>query len=158
MNLSELCRNHGVKYVLVSFVDLFGVMRSKLVSASAAGSAESAGAALAGFAAHLDLTPAHPDLFVMPDVSTFTKLPWQPDVAWLTGDVIMNSKPVAYAPRNVLKRLSERARDLGYVMKSGVEAEFFLLNADGSRVADLRDTQAKPCYDQISLMRNSETT
>jgi len=42
-------------------------------------------------------------------------------------------------------------------MKTGVECEYFLLagDADGDaiRVADARDTQPKPCYDQSALMR-----
>jgi len=154
MNLKELCKQHGVKYVLVAFVDLFGVVRSKLVPASAAESTESGGAAFAGFATHLDLTPAHPDIFVMPDPSTFVVLPWKPEVAWVTGDVIMDKAPIAHAPRNLLKRLTARAKKLGFSMNSGVEAEFFLLNQDGTRVADGRDVQSKPCYDQVSLMRN----
>jgi glutamine synthetase len=154
MNLNELCKKHGTQFVLVAFVDLFGVARSKLVPASAAEITESGGAAFAGFATHLDLTPAHPDIFVMPDPTTFTPLPWQPDVAWVTGDVIMDKAPIAHAPRNLLKRLVARAENLGYVMKTGVEAEFFLLNKVGDRVADSRDVQAKPCYDQIALMRN----
>jgi glutamine synthetase len=66
----------------------------------------------------------------------------------------MDKAPIAHAPRNLLKRLVARAENLGYVMKTGVEAEFFLLNKVGDRVADSRDVQAKPCYDQIALMRN----
>jgi glutamine synthetase len=38
-------------------------------------------------------------------------------------------------------------------MKSGVECEFFLLNPDGSAIADPADQQPKACYDQQSLMR-----
>ena len=38
-------------------------------------------------------------------------------------------------------------------MKTGVECEFFLINAAGSDIADGDDTQVKPCYDQQALMR-----
>ena len=38
-------------------------------------------------------------------------------------------------------------------MKSGVECEYFLISQDGSSIADPRDTQSKPCYDQSALMR-----
>jgi glutamate---methylamine ligase len=154
MNLKELCKEHNVQYMLVGFVDLFGVMRSKLVPASVAEPTEKGGAAFAGFATHLNLTPAHPDIFVMPDPATFTKLPWQPEVAWVTGDVIMDGKPIDHAPRNVLKKLTVRAKKLGFTMNTGVEAEFFILNKEGNAVADGKDLQAKPCYDQVALMRN----
>ena len=38
-------------------------------------------------------------------------------------------------------------------MKTGVECEYFLLSPDGKALADARDTQEKPCYDQSALMR-----
>ena len=38
-------------------------------------------------------------------------------------------------------------------MKSGVECEYFLISSDGNSIADPRDTQSKPCYDQSALMR-----
>jgi glutamine synthetase len=65
----------------------------------------------------------------------------------------MGGKPVEASPRLMLKRQIARATDAGYRMKSGVECEYFLINPDGSAIADGRDTQSKPCYDQIALMR-----
>ena len=41
-------------------------------------------------------------------------------------------------------------------MKSGVECEYFLISPDGSSIADPRDIQSKPCYDQSALMRRYE--
>ena len=41
-------------------------------------------------------------------------------------------------------------------MKSGVECEYFLISQDGSSIADSRDIQSKPCYDQSALMRRYE--
>jgi len=41
-------------------------------------------------------------------------------------------------------------------MKTGVEAEFFVLRTDGLAVADEADRQAKPCYDQAALLRRYE--
>ena len=65
----------------------------------------------------------------------------------------MNGKPVAHAPRNVLKRMKAKAAKQGYAMKTGVECEFFLLQPDGSAISDRADTASKPCYDQSALMR-----
>jgi glutamine synthetase type III len=152
--LESLCKEHNVKYMLVSYVDLFGVMRSKLVPSDAAKDTEKGGAAFAGFASHLDLTPAHPDVFVMPDASTFVKMPWNEGVAWVTGDLIMDGQMIQHGPRNVLKKLTEVAKKQGFLMNTGVEAEFFILDKTGNKIADSNDFQAKPCYDQVSLMRN----
>lgn len=154
--LKELANKHHLDYFLISFVDLFGVIRSKLVPKSAIAEMSKSGAGFAGFAAHLDLTPADPDMFVVPDPKTLTLLPWKPGVAWVTGDLLMNSKPIPHGPRHVLEKVIDKAKKQGYVMKTGVEAEFFVLSTDGGSVADERDQQAKPCYDQMALMRRYE--
>ena len=38
-------------------------------------------------------------------------------------------------------------------MKTGVEAEYFLLTPDGAAIGDSADKATKPCYDQSALMR-----
>ena len=60
-NLTRVAAENNIKYFLISFVDLFGVLRSKLVPARAIGEMQKEGAGFAGFAAWLDMTPAHPD-------------------------------------------------------------------------------------------------
>jgi glutamine synthetase len=111
------------------------------------------GAGFAGFATWLDLSPADPDMFAIPDPATLTQLPWKPEVGWLASDIWMDGKPVAQAPRVVLKSVMEKAKSAGYEMKSGVECEFFLTNADGTAIADTADTATKPCYDASALLR-----
>ena len=66
-DLAKAAADRGIRYFLISFVDLFGVLRAKLVPAAAIGQMQRDGAAFAGFATHLDLTPADPDMFAMPD-------------------------------------------------------------------------------------------
>ena len=153
IDLAKVAREKKIKYFLISFVDLFGVLRSKLVPARAIGDMQKDGAGFAGFAAWLDMTPADSDMFAIPDPNSFIRLPWKPDVAWLAGDLWMDGKEVEASPRVVLKRQIERAARLGYRMKSGVECEYFLISPDGARISDERDIQEKPCYDQSALMR-----
>ncbi|HUA52711.1 MAG TPA: hypothetical protein VMB81_11135, partial [Candidatus Sulfotelmatobacter sp.] len=155
-DLAKVARDKKIAYFLISFVDLFGVLRAKLVPAAAIGPMQRDGATFAGFATHLDLTPADPDMFVIPDADSLIQLPWQPELAWLAGDVHINGQPLAHAPRIVLKRQIEAARKLGYRMKTGVEAEFFVLQPDASGIADGADRQPKPCYDQAALLRRYE--
>ena len=52
-NLSLIARSKKIKYFLISFVDLFGVLRSKLVPAQAIGAMQKDGAGFAGFATWL---------------------------------------------------------------------------------------------------------
>lgn len=65
--LSEIAQEKGIRYFLISFTDLFGVQRSKLVPTAAIDSMEANGAGFAGFATWLDMTPADPDIFAIPD-------------------------------------------------------------------------------------------
>jgi glutamine synthetase len=155
-SLGAYAKDKGVKYFLIAFVDLFGTMRAKLVPATAIDTVAEAGAGFAGFAAWLDLTPAHPDMLVMPDPDTLIQLPWKSEIAWVTGDLVMDGKPLVQNPRQVLKRVVDAAAKDGYEMKTGVECEYFLIAPDGSAISDGADTQAKPCYDQQALMRRYE--
>jgi len=153
VNLSQIARQKGIKYFLISFVDLFGVLRSKLVPARAIAGMQKDGAGFAGFAAWLDMTPAHPDLFAIPDPESLIQLPWKPEVAWLASDLWMGGKEVEASPRVALKRQLAKLEKSGYYMKTGVECEYFLLTPQGDELSDSLDTQAKPCYDQSALMR-----
>lgn len=151
--LAAFAKKNGIKYFLVSFTDLRGAQRSKLVPSVAIGEMEKEGAGFAGFSVHLDMTPAYPDMFAIPDVAGVVQLPWKPEVAWVPGDLYMNGVLVAQAPRNVLRAVLEQAHKVGFKMKTGVEAEFFLLSPEGDVVSDAYDVEDKPCYDQSALMR-----
>ncbi|MDP6255861.1 MAG: type III glutamate--ammonia ligase, partial [Alphaproteobacteria bacterium] len=153
VDLAKYAEDNGIKFFLMNFTDLFGVQRSKLVPAAAIGEMQKNGAGFAGFAAWLDMTPADPDMFAVPDADAVIQLPWKPELAWMPGDLYMAGEKVAQAPRNVLQSVIAQAADKGLLMKAGVEAEFHLINEDGSAVSDPRDIQEKPCYDQSALMR-----
>ena len=152
-NLSSLAKSKKIKYFLISFVDLFGVLRSKLVPAQAISEMQKNGAGFAGFATWLDMSPADTDMFAIPDPNSLIQLPWNKEVGWLASDLWMSGKQVKASPRVMLKNQIEKLSKKDLIMKSGVECEYFLISPDGSKIADDRDTQPKPCYDQSALMR-----
>jgi glutamate---methylamine ligase len=156
IDLAEVAKERNIKYFLISYTDLLGTQRAKLVPAEAIGGMAKNGAGFAGFATWLDMTPADPDILAIPDPESLIQLPWKPEVAWLAADPWMGGKPVEQAPRNVLKRLIAKAAERGFQLKSGVECEFFLISPDGENIGDISDRQAKPCYDQSALMRRYE--
>ena len=153
MSLRTKADELGIRYFLVSYSDVFGTSRAKLVPTSAIDHVCEAGATFAGFATWLDMTPADPDVVAIPDPGSLIQLPWKPEVGWLAADLWMNGRPVAHAPRNVLKTSLSKLQANGYELRSGVECEFFLLSSDGKSVADPLDHQSKPCYDQQALIR-----
>jgi len=119
-DLSKIAKDRKIRYFLISFVDLFGVLRAKLVPARAIGDMQKDGAGFAGFAAWLDMTPAHPDMFAIPDPTSLIQLPWKPEVGWVAGDLWMAGKEVEDSPRVTLKRQIERANKAGFLPKVGV--------------------------------------
>ena len=153
VDLDVFAKGNGVKYFMISFTDLFGGQRAKLVPAQAIADMQEDGAGFAGFATYLDMTPAHPDMLAVPDPSSVIQLPWKPEVAWVAANCVMEGEDVAQAPRNVLRRLIDNAAAERLHVKTGIEAEFFLLTPDGEEISDSYDTAVKPCYDQQAVMR-----
>ncbi len=153
LDLAAFAKEKGVKYFMISYTDLFGGQRAKLVPAQAIGDMQKDGAGFAGFATYLDLTPAHPDMLAVPDADSVIQLPWKPEVAWVASDCVMEGEDVEQAPRNVLRKLIGEAAKEGMHVKTGIEAEFFLLTPEGDQISDPFDTAAKPCYDQQAVMR-----
>ena len=153
IDLDAVAKERNIRYFLISFVDLFGVLRSKLVPARAIGGMQEEGAGFAGFAAWLDMSPADGDMFAIPDPGSLIQLPWKPEVGWLAGDLYIDGQAIEASPRVALKAQIAKAAKQGYRLKTGVECEYFLVNADGTGIADDRDIQSKPCYDQSALMR-----
>ena len=152
-DLSKIAKQKKIKYFLISYVDFFGVLRSKLVPAQVIKDMQKEGAGFAGFATYLDMSPADPDMVSIPDPASLIQLPWQPEVGWLAGDLWMDGKPVQSSPRVMLKNQINQLKKKNMFLKSGVECEYFLISPDGSSIADEKDQAFKPCYDQSALMR-----
>jgi len=152
-NLFKIAKLKKIKYFLISFVDLFGVLRSKLVPTQAIVDMQKNGAGFAGFATWLDMSPADTDMFAIPDPDSLIQIPWNKEIGWLASDLWMGGQTVKASPRVMLKNQINKLSKKNLTMKSGVECEYFLISNDGTKIADPRDTQSKPCYDQSALMR-----
>ena len=153
--LVEKAKELGIKFFLVSYTDLLGGTRAKLVPATQIASVEQDGAFFCSFASNLGLGPDAPEIAAVPDPESLIQLPWEPTVGWVASDVYFEGKPFAAAPRMILNRVLAQCAELGYTYTAGVEAEFFLLKKTeaGYAIADDLDTAERPCYDQINLMR-----
>lgn len=147
----------GVEFIYAMFVEMHGKPCAKLVPVSALETLVSEGAGFAGFAAGpIGQDPAQPDMLALPDLASYTRLPWQPNVAAMQCDPTVEGEPWPYAPRVILRRALDRLGDRNLVLKAGVEAEYSLVvrNDDGSlAVADERDVDPLPCYDARGLSR-----
>ena len=116
-NLEKIAKSKKIKYFLISFVDLFGVLRSKLVPAEAISEMQKNGAGFAGFATWLDMSPADTDMFAIPDPDSLIQLPWNKEVGWLASDLWMGGKPVSASPRVMLKEQTKKLDKKNFQMK-----------------------------------------
>ena len=153
--LAEQAELLGIQFFLISYTDLLGGLRSKLVPTAKIAAVERDGAFFCSFASNLGLGPDAAEIAAIPDPDSLIQLPWEPTVGWLASDVYFEGKPFPAAPRMILNRVLDQCESLGYSYRAGVEAEFFLLKKtdQGYCVADERDTAERPCYDQLNLMR-----
>jgi glutamine synthetase len=156
--VSEFVKDKGIEFLLCSFVEMSGVPKAKLVPAVHLKEMAEGSAGFAGFATgNIGQGPHDPDMLAFPDFQSLTVLPWRKNVAWVASNIQVEGKEWDFCPRTILMRQLVKARQEGYVFKTGVEAEFFLLkkNALGAyEPYDSLDTLEKPCYDLRALHRN----
>jgi glutamine synthetase len=148
----------GVRYALASFVDLHGVSKAKAVPLAhlgrmMAGSELFTGAALDGVPQEV----SDDEVSAVPDPASAIVLPWHPEVVWFASDLHLHGRPFEACSRNILHRVRDQARTMGYRFNLGIETEFFVLKsaADGRWVPfSDRDTLDKPAYDVRGLLDN----
>jgi glutamine synthetase len=148
----------GVKYAAISFVDMHGKPKAKMVplnhlAQAARGSEMFTGAALDGVPQDVndDEVAPHPDL----DAAIIA--PFNREIAWFPGDLWIGETPFEACSRQILKRVTADAATLGYTFNLGIETEFFLLTDDrvGTPApASPDDDLDKPCYDLRGMLHN----
>ena len=156
-DIRSAIKQDKVDYILAQYVDIHGTPRCKGVPARAldlflGGSAGFAGAAVPG----MGQGPHDHDMIAMPDLDSYTPVPWETGVSRFACDITVDGKPWPYCARTALRRAAAELAREGYAMMVGAEAEHFLVRRreDGSIVPsdpDGVDTMDKPCYDFKSL-------
>lgn len=130
----QFVKENDVKFIRLAFCDILGtqknisIMPDELERAFENGISFDASSIL-GF-----MNVEQSDLFLYPDPSTLSILPWRPQ----QGRVIRffcdikhpDKRPFEGDTRNILKKAVERAEKLGYVCKIGSECEFYLFETD----------------------------
>ena len=72
-----------------------------------------------------------PDIVAFPDISTLTRVPWEPGVAHVIADVFNpDGTPSAESPRYVLKNVIEKFSSIAGTPICGPELEFYVLQED----------------------------
>lgn len=132
--IMQYAAEEDVKFIRLAFCDIFGtqknisIMPGELKRAFEYGIAIDA-SAIAGFGGDV-----HSDLFLHPDASTLSVLPWRPEhgkvirmFCWVTYP---NGKPFECDTRKILADAVTDAAEAGVSFKFGSEMEFYLFKRD----------------------------
>lgn len=135
-------REQGIRWVQFELPDLHGVARAKIIPLDhvlpyarhglnmygGTLALDTASSVVAGSLYHEEVRYA--DQALHPDLATAAVVPWLQDTARLICDPTWaNGTPLRASPRYVLRRLLERAAELGYRVRVGLEYEFYVLDA-----------------------------
>jgi glutamine synthetase len=135
--LIDMVANNPTGRVKLAVCDIDGVLRGKYVYAPNFGSLADGGLGFNVFGADIADKPydddwvsgrmlGFPDATVRLDLRTHRDVPWDDHVPFFLGDFHKaDGSPHPLCPRQVLKRVLARARDMGYGVMAGTEFEFF---------------------------------
>jgi len=130
----DFVRENDVKFVRLSFCDLFGVQKDIAIMADELQSAFENGVSFDAHAIRGFREVTQSDLLLFPDPVTLTVLPWRPGpgrVARFYCEIRNpNGTPFSGDSRLVLKRVAARCQEKGYACKIGAECEFYLFKTD----------------------------
>jgi len=144
----ERAKANGIRFVQLQFTDILGAVKAVTIpihqlEGSFAHGTWFDGSSIEGFT-----RIAESDQYLMPDMSTFAEIPWQPGsgprgTARVICDVYTpRGEPFVGDPRYVLRRQVERARKLGYIVNMGPELEFFLFRRENGAIKPLPHDEA----------------
>jgi glutamine synthetase len=145
--ISELVRSWeqaGIRYVRFELPDMHGGSRSKIVPLGHVEGYATRGLNMYGGTVTLDSASSvvggsryneevsYADQLIAPDLETAALVPWEAATARLICDGAWpDGRAQAAAPRQVLKRLLARAADRGFLVRAGLEYEFYILDRAG---------------------------
>jgi glutamine synthetase len=120
-----------IRFVRLWFTDVLGFLKSVAVAPAELEGAFAEGIGFDGSAIEGFARVHESDMLARPDPSTFQVLPWRgeaPGTARMFCDILMPDGSPSYAdPRHVLRRVMQKAADLGFTFYVHPEVEFFLL-------------------------------
>ncbi len=128
-------REHDVKFIRFWFTDILGFLKSFAITREELEEALEEGMGFDGSSIQGYARIDESDMIAMPDISTFTILPWRPSgqsaVARVFCDIMEpDGSPHAGDPRYVLKRNLEKANDMGFTFYVGPELEYYYFKKD----------------------------
>lgn len=130
----------GLQKAKLGAFDIDGVFRGKYVSKEKLFSSAKGGLGFCDVVFGWDLSDelydnakvtgwhtGYPDAHAVIDTSTARIIPWEPDTAAFIMDFVnADGTPFEASPRQLLRKIAQRAREMGYAPKFGSEYEYFI--------------------------------
>ena len=133
--IMKVCKQKNVKFINFQFCDILGTVKSLTNPVSKLEDAIENniwfdGSSVEGFARIFES-----DMYLKPDLSTFSIVPWESDEQGTTARIICDvflpdGSPFLGDPRQILRQQIEKAKKLGFDYFVGPELEFFLFPLD----------------------------
>jgi glutamine synthetase len=163
-------RERGIETVVLAGCDTHGIMRGKRVPLQQVGRLLGHGMALCDvfWVMHIDEGDlvqrpedhrgyfpternGYPDILAQPDLSTVRVVPWHESTALILCDYTLpDGEPVPISPRRILRRVVDRAREMGFEPYCGIELEFYVLRETPSSLTSRHASDLVPLYDRPS--------
>lgn len=134
-NIVEKCKKENIKFIHLQFSDLDGIVKSVEIPVSKLKDTLDSGAWFDGSSIEGFARIAESDMFLSPDLDTFSPLPWEGEEEIKSARIICDvltpdGEPFEGDPRSILKKNISYAKKKGYVYNVGPELEFFLFAKD----------------------------
>lgn len=134
-DLLAVVEQQHIKFISLWFTDIVGLVKNITIPASQLENVIDNGIHFDGSSIEGLARVAESDMMLMPDLSTYVLLPWTSNgdrTARLMCNIhTPNGQPFIGDPRNALQRVLDKAKDMGFAFKTGMELEFFLFRLDG---------------------------
>lgn len=141
--IREIIKEKNIHTIRIEFPDHNGLCKGKLIPASRFEAVCEEGINCSQATFSIDLASGIPagtgtaeevdfvDMNIIPDLNTFTTVPYQPGLARVIGDIYFQGKPFPYSPRWLLKNVIAEYEKLGYEPIAATELEFFVFTEGG---------------------------
>ena len=130
----EMIDDEDIEFIRMQFTDISGCLKNVAITASQLKKALNNHCMFDGSAIDGFTRIEESDMYLYPDLSTFTIFPWRPQqgkVARFICDIHRpDGTPFEGDPRYVLKKVIKEAEQMGYTFYVGPECEFFLFHTD----------------------------
>ncbi|MEG1335483.1 MAG: glutamine synthetase family protein, partial [Clostridiales bacterium] len=146
-------KDNNIRFIRLQFSDVFGILKNVNIPLSQLAKAIDGEIMFDGSSVDGFVRIEESDMYLKPDLDTWQIFPWHYQdggIARLICDIYdANEEPFEGDPRYVLKRAVALAKDMGYTMNVGPEAEFFLFHTDSTGRPTL-ETQDQAGYFDLS--------